>query len=276
MGRILLIGGYQETVVLVAQLLAEEQCAIAVAAGRADALRRLRAKFFDVVVSDPVSSVDEDLAMLDEMRRIQPGINVIILSAHTAAEDVISALRARVFGFFSAPFDPAAIAAMALEASEGVGRNDIEVLSAEPGWVSLKVHCRLLTAERLITFINELRSDLPEPDRQQLMIAFREILLNAMEHGAGFNAEKVVEVVAARTARAVVFYIRDPGAGFRSSDIPHAAISNAPDDPIAHMEYREAQGMRPGGYGILVSRNVIDELIYNEFGNEVLLIKYFS
>jgi CheY-like chemotaxis protein len=274
MGRILLIGGHHETVVSVARLLAQKDYQTEIAAGRADALRRLRAKSFDVVVSDPVSSVDEDLALLEEMRRIQSGIKVIILSAHAAPEDVIAALRARVFGYFSQPFDAAAITAMALEASEDEWRNDIHVVSAEPEWVSLRVHCRMLTAERLMTFINELRADLPGPERHELMIAFREILTNAMEHGAGFNAEKVVEVVAARTARAVVFYIRDPGVGFRSAAIPHAAVSNAPDDPTAHLDHREAQGMRPGGYGILVSKNVVDELIYNEFGNEVLLIKY--
>jgi hypothetical protein len=34
--------------------------------------------------------------------------------------------------------------------------------------------------------------------------------------------------------------------------------------------------MRPGGYGILVAGGFIDELIYNEIGNQVLLIKYIS
>jgi anti-sigma regulatory factor (Ser/Thr protein kinase) len=32
--------------------------------------------------------------------------------------------------------------------------------------------------------------------------------------------------------------------------------------------------MRPGGYGILMAHNIVDELMYSEVGNEVLLIKY--
>ena len=64
------------------------------------------------------------------------------------------------------------------------------------------------------------------------------------------------------------------GAGFRLAAIPHAAVSNPPDDPTSHLEKREAQGMRAGGYGILVARNVVDEMMYSEVGNEVLLIKY--
>jgi anti-sigma regulatory factor (Ser/Thr protein kinase) len=32
--------------------------------------------------------------------------------------------------------------------------------------------------------------------------------------------------------------------------------------------------MRPGGYGLLLAKGTVDELIYSELGNEVLLIKY--
>ena len=34
--------------------------------------------------------------------------------------------------------------------------------------------------------------------------------------------------------------------------------------------------MRPGGYGILLAQKLVDELIYNEDGNEVLLVKYLD
>jgi hypothetical protein len=32
--------------------------------------------------------------------------------------------------------------------------------------------------------------------------------------------------------------------------------------------------MRPGGFGILATKGIVDELIYSEKGNEVLLIKH--
>ena len=46
------------------------------------------------------------------------------------------------------------------------------------------------------------------------------------------------------------------------------------DNPIQHLEYREVQGMRPGGFGVLLARHMVDELIYGEDGNDVLLVKY--
>ena len=53
-----------------------------------------------------------------------------------------------------------------------------------------------------------------------------------------------------------------------------AAVSNTPENPIGHIEYREAHGMRPGGFGIMLTKQLVDEVIYNEIGNEVLLIKH--
>ena len=34
--------------------------------------------------------------------------------------------------------------------------------------------------------------------------------------------------------------------------------------------------MRPGGFGVLLAKQLVDELIYSEDGNEVLLIKYLD
>ena len=61
------------------------------------------------------------------------------------------------------------------------------MISALPTWISLRVACRRVTADRLTRFIVELAAGLPDLDRNDLATAFREMLLNAMEHGAGFD-----------------------------------------------------------------------------------------
>ena len=33
-------------------------------------------------------------------------------------------------------------------------------------------------------------------------------------------------------------------------------------------------GLRPGGFGLLLARKIVDEMMYSERGNEVLLIKH--
>ena len=92
-----------------------------------------------VVITSPDSSVEEDLALLEEMRH-QTGVKSIVLARHSTPDEVIAALRARVFACFTPPFDPCEIANLALgAASDSQGRDDIQVLSAKPGWVSTRV-----------------------------------------------------------------------------------------------------------------------------------------
>ncbi len=275
MSRVLVIGSDAQVSREIASALSSAGFPMEYSAGNADALQRLRMRSFGVVITSPDSTFEEDLALLEEMRAIRPGVKSIVLAHHGTPDEVIAALRARVFACFTPPLDPGEIANLARSAaSDSQGRDDIQVLSAKPGWVSVRVSCRLITAERLITFANELSAQLPEDARQEMMQAFREILLNAMEHGAAFNPEQVVEVTAVRTGRAMVFYVRDPGAGFRRESLSHAAVANPADDPAAHIAQREAAGMRPGGYGLLLAAGTVDELIYSDIGNEVLLIKY--
>jgi CheY-like chemotaxis protein/anti-sigma regulatory factor (Ser/Thr protein kinase) len=250
-------------------------CEVKTALGEADALRCLRKWAFDVVLTDPGSPVGKDLALLDEMRLIRPGLRTILLAPAATPEEIIAALRAKVFACFTQPFAQEEIIAMTVQAlDESNWRDGIEVLSAQRDWISLRVSCRLLTAERLVRFMTELRSDLSDPERCDLITAFREILLNAMEHGAGFDSEKVIDVSAVRTERAIVYHFRDPGPGFQRDALVHAAVANSPGNPLGHVEHRAAQGLRPGGFGILMATQLVDELRYNETGNQVLLIKH--
>src|SRR5262245_66603532 len=82
---------------------------------------------------------------------------------------------------------------------EGHWKVCIEVLSASDGWVAFRITPRRLNAERLVRFMTELRYDCPVPEKEALITAFREILLNAIEHGAGFDSDLTVEVDAIRT-----------------------------------------------------------------------------
>jgi anti-sigma regulatory factor (Ser/Thr protein kinase)/CheY-like chemotaxis protein len=245
------------------------------AAGEADALRRLRIRSYDVLFTCPSTPVRSDLVFLDEARRARPGVRPVVLTAEAAPEEVIAALRSRVFAFFSAPWDLPEITDMARRAIAATDWHEgIEVVSAKPDWISLRVNCGLLTVERLVRFLSELGKDLKEEAREETMLAFREILVNAMEHGGAFNPAQVVEVSAVRTQRTVVYYVKDPGPGFDPASIPHAADAEPGGDILAHAEQRAERGLRPGGFGLLLARKIVDEMIHSEQGNEVLLIKH--
>jgi anti-sigma regulatory factor (Ser/Thr protein kinase)/CheY-like chemotaxis protein len=245
------------------------------ATGGAHALRLLRRTSYDVVLTSPTSAIAEDLALLEELKCVRPGVKVIVLTPSATPEQVIASLRAHAFACFTMPFAMAELAEMVRRAVLNPDWKDgLHVVSARPDWLSLRVDCRRLAADRLIRFLSELARDLPDVTRDDLLAAFREIALNAMEHGAGFAPDQVIEVTAVRTLRAIVYSVKDPGPGFSPDALDHAAVSNPPDDPIAHLEKRAELGLRPGGFGLLITRRVVDEFLHSEKANEVLLIKH--
>jgi anti-sigma regulatory factor (Ser/Thr protein kinase)/ActR/RegA family two-component response regulator len=245
--------------------------------GDVEALHQVRERAFDVAVTNPATSIAEDLALAAELCRARPGLRIIALSPAASHEDLIAALRAHVFACFTPPFDALEIAGMIRSALDAFAWHDgIEVVSGLANWCTLRVSCHLLTADRLVRFMTEHLTMIEETERNLLVAAFREMLLNAMEHGAGFDSEKVVEVTAARTKRAIVYHFRDPGTGFDRQRLAHAANAPTPDEVIATAVRRAELGMRPGGFGMLIARQVADELVYNERGNELLLIKHLD
>jgi DNA-binding NarL/FixJ family response regulator len=274
MSSVLLIGNETETILSIGQALADCDCQCDRVSGGASAIRRLRQQSFDVVITDPDTTIEEDLALIEEMRDIRPGMKAILLTPSCTPEEIIAALRARVFVCLSAPFDVHEIASFAKRAAtDSNWRTEIEVLSAQPEWVSLRANCHRLTAERVASFLGELHSELPEPIRDKLMPAFRDILLCAMGQSKASTHHKVVEVSAVRTERTIVFYVRVPGTGLRRKSLSNAAAAKLVV-PSAHIEQDPTASMGPGGFATLVAEGVVDELIYSETGNELLMIKH--
>ena len=246
-------------------------------AGDIEAVHRVRARSIDVVITDPSTAIEEDLALASELRNVRPAIRTIVLAPYATHEALVNALRAHVFACFTPPFEYDEVAAMTTSALRvDFGSDDIQVVSGSAHWLTLRIACHLLTADRVVRFMTELQSRTPDTDRDLLIAAFREMLLNAMEYGAGFDHEKVVEVTAARTTRAIVYHFKDPGAGFDRGDLDHAVASSSPEAVIATAIRRAERGLRPGGFGMLIARQVADEITYNERGNEALLIKHIG
>jgi hypothetical protein len=112
---------------------------------------------------------------------------MIILTNEITPVDVTASVRERAISYFSTPFSSASFAGMIrLATKEDCWDDGIEVLSANPGWVRLAARCNQGTTERLLQFFHEM-IDLPEPERDNVAAAFREMLLNAIEHCGHFD-----------------------------------------------------------------------------------------
>ena len=151
-----------------------------------------------------------------------------------------------------------------------------EVVSLRPGWVELLVPCTIGAAERSESFLQALETKLAPEVAEQVSKALHELMLNAVEWGGKLDPARRVRVACIRTSRFILYRIADPGSGFHFEALEHAALNNPPDRPADHQRIRATRGLRPGGFGILLARALVDDLIYNDAQNEVILIKYLA
>ena len=273
--RVLIVDDDPDIHVLLNSILAEVGCQMDGACDGLDALTRLNSAHYDLVLTDVCMPGIDGLELLQRIRESHPALPVVVITAQNTPETVVRAIRDKAFTYFSKPFSPSAVIDMVTRALQtAVGSNDIEVLSARPNWIALRVRCKFEIADRLVQFLRELQVDLTSDQQADIALAFRELLMNAIEHGGHSNPHQKVTLACIRMSRAILYYIQDPGKGFSFDHLPHAAISSGPDEPFRHVELRSQAGMRPGGFGILMTRQIADELLYNEKGNEVLLVKY--
>jgi anti-sigma regulatory factor (Ser/Thr protein kinase) len=244
------------------------------AADNRAALALAEASPFELIVTSDKTSGREDVELLRKIRRVRPHTRLIILTDESVPSSVIDSMKERAFSYFSKPFSMSSLGDMIQSAIDGPCWDDgIEIRSATPQWIRLVARCDVTTADRLVQFFHEI-ADLPDAESNAVGTAFREMLLNAMEYGGKFRPDQWVEISYVRARHMVMCRVKDPGEGFSLDEIEHAAIANPDEDPIRHVTYRESKGLRPGGYGVLLAQKLVDELIYNEKGNEVLLVKY--
>jgi len=259
---------------LIRSILEREDRSIQGAFGKADAEACLRTVPFDLVLAGQGTNGSDGLKIARRVRALQPDARVI-LTGDSAPNHVIAALRARVFGYCHQPPPDGPLKDLVSQALDANSwQNDILVVSASPQWVTLDVRCKMEAGDRATQFVRELEADLPPSVHDDVTSAFRELLFNAIEHGGKLNPKKRVRVSVMRTRKSLMVEIQDPGKGFSLDSLPHAAICNPEDSPIHHVEVRVEAGQRPGGFGILMTRNLVDELIYNERGNGVVFVKY--
>ncbi|MGA7155340.1 MAG: response regulator [Acidobacteriaceae bacterium] len=240
------------------------------------ALNAIQEKPFDLVFLDIWMP---QLSGLDVLARIRTGTNrpkVIVTTSDGTSETLLRAVKEQAYDYLSKPFPPRKAVEAAQRALSADQVPPIEVLSARPHWVELLSPCTHEAAKRIETFMMKLEAELPNEERESIASCFGELLTNAVEWGGQLDPNRKVRVAYVRSPRMLMFRIADPGPGFSFEKLSHAAVGQPESDPTAHMSIREERGIRPGGFGIMMTKAGADELLYNEAQNEVMFVKYFD
>jgi len=240
------------------------------------ALDALQSQSVDLLVTDVFMPGMTGIELLERAKKMKPDLRAIVITGQKTSETIIGALRHQACEFLSKPFHLEEL----LEAVRSVLSRElalqIEVISGRPDWIELRVPCDLNAVEPIQRCLSHLHEHVAKETREAVGAVFRELLNNAIEHGGKCDPSKRVVIKFIHLKRAILYSIKDPGEGFNIKDMEHAAIANPPDQPTRHMEVRQEKGMRPGGFGIMLAAQVIDELVYNEKHNELVFVKYID
>lgn len=121
------------------------------------------------------------------------------------------------------------------------------------------------TAEEVDALLREImgaieKNRCPVGDYDEIRLALREALNNAVKHGSGFNSGKKVHV-AVRCNNSDGFWIsiRDEGAGFDPDNVPN------PTEP-ENLE-------RFSGRGLFMIRELMDDVQFRDRGREIRMLR---
>ena len=277
MHRILVVEDDRAIRHLVSELLKTAGFEVDSAGDGLECLAKLKDQTYDLIILDIWIPKLNGLEVMAELRKTPAHPRVIVMTADNTPETVLRAIREQAYRYVSKPFESKAFLLMVKNTlATPPPTSPIEIVSSKPDWVELLVPCDFDAADRLQGFMAQLKTDLSDEVREAVARAFRELLLNAVEWGGKLDPTRKVRISYIRTRRMVLYRIADPGPGFRVEEIPHAAVSYAPDQPFEHVRVREEKGMRSGGFGLMLTQALVDDLIYNEARNEVVFIKYLD
>ena len=91
-----------------------------------------------------------------------------------------------------------------------------------------------------------------------ILVALQEALANALVHGCGEDAAKIVRCTVQVDDNQINLVIRDPGQGF---------------DSYSDREFEDGTNLTNHGRGIMLMRSLMDEVNYRHHGSEIHLKK---
>lgn len=274
--KILVADDDRTTRFAISSMLKKAGYAVTAAKDGAEALRNIERNPFDLVFLDIWMPELTGLEVLARVREGESHPKIIMMTSDATPETLLRAIREQAYEYLSKPFPPREAVEVAERALKQNAAPPIEVISSKPHWVELLIPCTREAAERIQSFLMKLESDLPDDLRNTIGLAFKELLLNAVEWGGKLDPNRKVRIAQVRSSRMLLYRVADPGPGFSFKGLTHAAVGQPADEPMAHVNVRDQLGIRPGGFGITMIRAMVDELLYNEAQNEVIFVKYLN
>lgn len=272
--RILVVEDDRGLCELLGTLLGIEGYRTVTACDGADAVRKVLAERPDAIVLDVMLPGRDGFDVCRELkfRRETNLIPIVMLTAMHDAESERSSMRVGANRYVTKPFEPDELLREIREALDH--RRELEERKTHTS-IDIQLHSDQRNRQQLNDLLSELflLTPLSNEEVERIRYVALEMIENAMEWGNRRRRDLLVTISYQVTDEYLKLVITDQGEGFDPGTLPHAACA---DDPAAHLCIREKLGLRDGGFGILIAKGMMDEVKYNERGNQVTLIKRFN
>ncbi|MHC4870316.1 MAG: ATP-binding response regulator [Planctomycetota bacterium] len=232
---------------------------------------------YDLIVTDMMMPKKNGYELICDIKKECPKVAAIVLTAHKNDKNVIKCLEIGAFDYILKPISVDKLlqtVRRALERQERFTGNEeeISVKQEMDGWVELTAPTDFEYVERFQKFTSLLGNiPLSPENREDIRVAIDELGQNAVEWGNQDDRTKCIKLSYCIFNDRLVFKIEDEGKGFCPDTLRDPSV-----DPLQHILKRMEEGKRAGGYGVYITKKLIDEVVYNDKGNIVILTKYFN
>lgn len=232
---------------------------------------------WDVILTDMQMPRMTGYELIQQVSAKETDISIIVLTAFKNDSQVIGCLERGVYDYVLKPVSVRELLNVVRRVAERRCRLhgkkvDIEVTSGLHGWVELTAPSNFEFVERFRTF-STLLGEIPleKKIKDDLRIAIDELGQNAVEWGNQNVEERRIRLSYCIFNDRIVFKVEDEGEGFNPETLSDPSL-----DPLAHIMNRISSGKRIGGYGVFITKQLMDDIMYSEKGNVVILTKYFG
>lgn len=105
-GRVLVVDDNPNLLELIQMRLESADYRVVATAEEEQAIRAFKEQIFDLSIVDLMLANGDGLALMDELRAVNPDVPTIILTAHGSIESAVEAMRRGAYSYLTKPFEP--------------------------------------------------------------------------------------------------------------------------------------------------------------------------
>ncbi|MCX8043369.1 MAG: response regulator [Desulfobacterota bacterium] len=265
--NVLIVDDDRDVLHTLSEILAELRVNPVTAADGVEALEKIKTRKIDLIITDLMMPNLDGFELINRVRQVNANIPIAVISGHGEVKNVVTALSRGAFNFITKPFT--------IKEIEQVVKRGLRLREFSLGTHRLLEGIRNTTEMEIPNYPHlipsaalyiirecQWRGIEDEALLSNISICVDELLQNALIHGNDLDESKKIMVRLFFDHERFSMQVEDEGKGF-----DYHAIMNTFRDDVQSL---------PTKRGLFIVNYLMDELSFNQKGNQVTMVKYFK